>query len=81
LIFGALRRISCRFTFAIVQRHPHPPNLCLATFGGLQFGDDSLPAIQSGVKTHKVTRYRLIPKTRPFDKASDPELFWHLQCG
>jgi hypothetical protein len=37
----------------------HPPDLCLGTIDGLVYFKGSLIAIQNGVMTHRVVRYRL----------------------
>jgi sugar lactone lactonase YvrE len=37
----------------------HPPDLCLGTIDGLVFSSGSLIAIQNGIMTHRVVRYRL----------------------
>jgi sugar lactone lactonase YvrE len=37
----------------------HPPDLCLGTIDGLAYFNGSLIAIQNGVMTHRVVRYRL----------------------
>jgi hypothetical protein len=37
----------------------HPPDLCLATIDGLSYFNGSLIAIQNGVMTQRVARYRL----------------------
>jgi len=37
----------------------HPPDLCLGTIDGLVYFNGSLIAIQNGVMTHRVVRYRL----------------------
>jgi sugar lactone lactonase YvrE len=39
----------------------HPPDLCLGNIDGLAFLNGSLIAIQNGVMTHRVVRYRLTP--------------------
>lgn len=50
--------------------HPigHPPDLCLGTIDGLSWFNGSLIAIQNGVMTPRVVRYRLTPDGKDIAK-------------
>ncbi len=46
---------------------PHPANLCLGTIDGLAFFKGALIAIQNGIMTHRVVRYKLTPDLNAID--------------